>query len=55
MIMLMASNSDEFLLIEHTELLMDMQSYAVLFLKIYVIKFFRDCLIIHKCTVCLAL
>lgn len=41
--MLMASNKDEFLLIEDIELFIDIQSYAVLFLNIYVIRFFKVC------------
>lgn len=41
--MLMASNKDALLLIEQTELLTDIQSYAVLFLSISVMRFFNVC------------
>lgn len=41
----MASNRLAVLLIEHTELFMDMQSYAVLLRKISVMRFFKLCLV----------
>lgn len=47
-IMLIASKSDAFLLIEQTELLIDIQSYAVLFLRISVIRFFKVCYFLVK-------
>lgn len=53
--MLIASKRDAFLLIEQTELLIDIQSYAVLFLRISVIRFFKVCYFFSKInTACLA-
>lgn len=44
MMMFIASKRDEYLLMDEIDELIGMQSYAVLFLKIYVIKFFKLCL-----------